>query len=171
MGGGLNKFEIKTQIFKSYKNIPGDPNSISSNNAISVFKDRSGNLWIGTDNGLNKFNKLTETFTVYGISTGDSIDLKGYSIRKPQEDMFGNLWLPVIDYGFVKFEPGTGRFTKYDPSKTLRSNSFRSMFMDLSEVLWVGTLWEGLHKYNPRKSQFLIFTDNTGDNKMILCSS
>jgi len=38
----------------------------------SLFKDRSGSLWIGFDEYLDKFDPVNETFTHYRIDTEDA---------------------------------------------------------------------------------------------------
>ena len=47
---------------------PGNPNSLSGVFISSLFKDRSGSLWIGCDEFLDKFDPVTETFTHYMAS-------------------------------------------------------------------------------------------------------
>jgi ligand-binding sensor domain-containing protein/anti-sigma regulatory factor (Ser/Thr protein kinase) len=39
--------------------------SLSNNIVNSIFADRNGALWIGTNNGLNRFDEATQTFTRY----------------------------------------------------------------------------------------------------------
>ena len=52
--------------FVSYKNEPGNKNSISKNIISSLAEDSFGNLWIGTfGGGLNKLNIKSNNFTHY----------------------------------------------------------------------------------------------------------
>ena len=56
-GGGLNCFDFKSNKFFRYKHDPRNPESLSSNEVISVFEDNTGNIWVGTKGqGLNKGN-------------------------------------------------------------------------------------------------------------------
>jgi len=167
---GLIKFNIIEQTFKSYKSKPGDSNSIISNYAYSLYKDRSGNLWIGTNRGLNKFDEMTETFTAYKIPIEDQVIPENFEIEDIHEDKNGFLWFAVVNYGLVKFEPATGRLIKYenDPLKnfTLSSNIVSCVFEDRSGVLWVGTFWGGMNKYDQRKSKFTHFMPNINENNI-----
>jgi signal transduction histidine kinase/streptogramin lyase len=85
------KLEQKSLIFRiqGYKNDPFDPNSLSSNQIIDMYTDRSGRLWIGTSSGLNLFNETDETFHVFTEMDG----LPDNCIFGILEDDHGNLWL------------------------------------------------------------------------------
>jgi len=44
------------KIEQKYVNNPTDNTTISHNQVTTIYKDRSGKIWIGTENGLNIFN-------------------------------------------------------------------------------------------------------------------
>lgn len=67
---GLVKYDKNTGEVKSYKNIPGNSQSLSINTIRAINEDGKGDLWIGTAYGLNKFDKATETFTTYTDEDG-----------------------------------------------------------------------------------------------------
>src|ERR1700756_1846705 len=49
--------------FREFRNDPNNPNSLSGSQVYSLFKDRSGRLWIGSDQFLDRFDPATERFT------------------------------------------------------------------------------------------------------------
>jgi ligand-binding sensor domain-containing protein len=52
-GGGLNKFDRKTEQFTNYRHNLNNPFSLSSDIIKDVFIDRNNNLWVGvSDEGL-----------------------------------------------------------------------------------------------------------------------
>ena len=54
-GGGLNKLDLDTERFDSYKFDTKDSNSLSNNRVEVIYEDKNGVLWIGTKGGgLNK---------------------------------------------------------------------------------------------------------------------
>src|SRR5246127_4085530 len=67
---GLNRYD--GYKFKAFKHEPGVVNSLSGVFISSLFKDRSGSLWVGCDDFLDKIDPVTETFTHYRIDTNDS---------------------------------------------------------------------------------------------------
>jgi ligand-binding sensor domain-containing protein len=64
---GLNWYD--GYKFKVFKHEPGVANSLSGVYIYSLFKDRSGTLWIGCDEFLARFDPVAETFTHYRIDT------------------------------------------------------------------------------------------------------
>jgi signal transduction histidine kinase/ligand-binding sensor domain-containing protein len=65
-GGGLNKFDTKTQKFTTYTVNDGLPNNIIN----GVLFDGDNNPWISTNNGLSFFNIKTNQFKNYDTSDG-----------------------------------------------------------------------------------------------------
>jgi ligand-binding sensor domain-containing protein len=103
--GGLNRYD--GYRFKVYKHDPAKQNSLSGIYVRALFKDRSGELWIGVDEFLDKFNPVTETFTHYRI---------GSTVVNLSQDRAGILWLSTSN-GLERFDPVTGRRTAYRHDK------------------------------------------------------
>jgi ligand-binding sensor domain-containing protein len=62
--------------YKTFKYNPGDSESISFDDIVSLYEDSKGNLWIGTwGGGLNMLNPQRTKFTrfVYDLSNPDGI--------------------------------------------------------------------------------------------------
>src|ERR1700744_4559637 len=70
---GLNRYD--GYKFKVFKHETGRPNSLSGVHNYSLFKDRSGMLWIGCEEFLDRFDPVTETATHYRIGDADSESL------------------------------------------------------------------------------------------------
>ena len=64
-GGGLNRFDLEKNKFKTYKHDNSDPTTISSNFVHQIFETRDGMLWLTTTRGINKFDRKKETFSRY----------------------------------------------------------------------------------------------------------
>jgi len=50
---------------KVFKHTPGDTSSLCGVYIYALFKDRSGNLWVGCHQYLDRFDPQTETFVHY----------------------------------------------------------------------------------------------------------
>ncbi len=62
-GGGLNRFDPKTETFVRFQNNPSDPNSLGNNSVRALFEDPKGRIWAGTfGGGLNLCKPETGTF-------------------------------------------------------------------------------------------------------------
>jgi signal transduction histidine kinase/AmiR/NasT family two-component response regulator/streptogramin lyase len=153
-GGGLNIREDPKSnnrvSFRHYKNNPNDPASLSHNNVRSIYKGRSGILWIGTDGGgINKFDPKMRKFVHYRADPGDPHSLGNNNVRCIYEDRSGALWIGT-DGGEVNRFPGKGiqkadgdSFTRFriEPGKPngLRHNEVRSIYETRSGTIYIGT--------------------------------
>ena len=97
---GLHRFDPTTGQFTVYQHQVNRPDSISDNRVNSVHFDRSGTMWVGTQNGLNRFESKTSTFTVYTRRDG----LAGNAVGCILEDDHGNLWMSTNN-GVSRFNP------------------------------------------------------------------
>ena len=144
---GLNRYD--GYKFKVFKHEPGNPNSLSGVFISSLFKDRSGSLWIGCDEFLDKFDPVTETFTHYRIDTtgaqGETVPVTHIS-----QDRMGILWLSTLR-GLYRFDPSTGAIIRYrhDPNDpfSLSSDEIKATGEDKTGTFWVGTS-EGLDGFD-----------------------
>jgi signal transduction histidine kinase/ligand-binding sensor domain-containing protein len=136
---GLNRYD--GYKFKVFKNEPGNPRSLSGVFVYALFKDHSGNLWVGTDDFLNRFDSGTEGFTHYKL---DKPPTSGLSSRVTHisEDSNGVLWLATFN-GLFRLDPNSGTLKNYvhDPADpfTIGDNAIRSTGEDRHGNFWVAT--------------------------------
>ena len=120
LGGGLNKFDSKRNLFFHYIHNVNDNTSISDDRVICIYEDSQKNLWIGTyGGGLNKFNRKDETFNRYSYGNTSDVSIV-YGI---EEDDKHNLWLSS-DNGIFKFNIKSEKFVNYDLKDGLQSMEF-----------------------------------------------
>ena len=88
-GGGLNRFDRKTERFICYLNDPANSDSLSANDIRSIYEDRSGILWIGTyGGGLNRLNRKNLEYDHFMLDlnfSGSLSDNVDYFIKKGAE--------------------------------------------------------------------------------------
>ncbi len=65
-GGGLNKFDIKTEEFTIYTEDHGLP----SNSVQGILIDESGHLWLSSNRGLSRFNPLNGRIENFNLLDG-----------------------------------------------------------------------------------------------------
>ncbi len=148
MGGGLNKFDPKTEkVVKQYRHNPDNPTSIGSDTVAHIFEDSAGNFWAGTyGGGLNKFNKENETFTRYTVETGFPTN----TVTNVLEDDQGILWLGS-KVGYIRFDPHTGTARVYTKEDGLAGNEFQEAAMCKAKdgSIWIGTI-TGANSFSPQ---------------------
>jgi len=163
---GLNKYDGYS--FTIYNHDPRDSTSISDNKIITIYEDKSGTLWIGTDGGgLNKFDRETEKFTHYKHEPSNPNSLSDNHILSICEDKSGALWIGTHYGGLNRlvlseaegFDRETEKFEhfKHDPAdpNSLSHNHVFPICEDQSGVLWIGTNDGGLNKFDRENKKFI----------------
>ena len=154
---GLNKYD--GYKFTILRHDPDDPNSLSHTWILSLLRDRSGILWIGTfHEGLNRYDPQKEEFTHYFMDPDDPNSLSHNIVRTIYEDRSGVLWIGT-DNGLNRLDRETDRFTRYvhdpDDPHSLSHNSIWSIYEDRSGALWIGTEGGGLNKFMREEGEFI----------------
>ncbi len=161
---GLNKVKLNGNRqpvrYTSYKNIPGNPKSLTSNKIYAIYPDFENRLWIGTDNGLTIMDISSETFTQYLPDPEDPSSLSNLTVYCIYGDRAGNIWL-ATDFGINRFDPSTGGFIHYTHNEkdttTIIHNEILSFHEDNQGNLWIGTYGKGLDKFNIKNQTFKHF--------------
>jgi len=138
---GLVRFSEQTGAFELIKN---EYITSSSSNSIilSLFKDRDGDLWIGTYGvGLQKYDPVTKTFQSYKNNPNTKNSLSHNEVWHICEDKEGYLWIATGD-GLNKLDKKTGQFTIYKHSLT-DNNTISDNFINYVSVGSSGNLWVG----------------------------
>jgi signal transduction histidine kinase/ligand-binding sensor domain-containing protein/CheY-like chemotaxis protein len=129
---------------------------LSSGTVLSMYQDRSGFLWFGTEEGLNRYDGYE--FTVYRRDSRNPAALSGNVISSLAEDRSGKLWVGTYGGGLNLLDRQRESFVHFrnDPNnpKSLSSDQIRSIYVDHQDVLWVGTEGGGLDRYDPKTKQF-----------------
>ncbi len=162
-GLGLDKFTPKTGKFTHYTNDSTNPNSLSDNLVISVFRDNSEILWFGTSvGGINKLDTKFRKFAHHKNIPLNPNSLSDNHVMSIDEDKFGIIWIGTDDAGLNKFDRKTGQFIHYthepNNSNSLNSDNVWSTYEDRSGMLWVGTFGSGLDKFDRKTGQFTHYT-------------
>ncbi len=149
-GGGLNRFDRKTEKFIHYQHDPDDPDSLSDNEVHAIYEDHLGILWVGTEGGgLNKFDRNSEKFTRYLPDPDDPGSLSHDEVKVIYEDRSGVLWIGTVG-GLEKLDRKTEKFVHYrhnpDDPHSLSHDEVKTIYEDTAGVLWVGTEGGGLNQ-------------------------
>lgn len=130
--------------FKSYTTADG----LAHNNVDSIFQDKKGFLWFGTDEGLSRF----DGYDFVNFRTADG--LPADNVNAILEDDTGRIWVGT-DGGIgllVNQKPGATSNAKFekiliDPDIPA-ANSVVRMLIDSSGKLWLLT-WNGVYNALP----------------------
>jgi len=156
-GGGINRFDPRTNTFTALKTDPQNEASLSDNRVQYVFQSRDGTIWLGTyRGGLNRLNPKTGVFTRYQHNPEDPTSLSHNRVWCVIEDKAGILWIGT-DNGLNRFDPQTEIFTHYhhDPNDptSVSHNRVQWLFIDSQENFWVSTRG-GFNRFDPQTGTF-----------------
>ncbi len=184
-GGGLNRYNSKTETFTRYQHNPHDPNSISHDNIFELFQDRSGTIWIATwGGGMDKIvplkqsdqhNNLTSSdrikFVHFRHDPADPKTLASDKLTSFYEDKDGMIWIGTR-YGVNKFNPKIEQFIglyKHNPGdeNSLSDDNISAVCGDRFGNIWIGTWGGGLNLFDPTKNQFYRFVNDSDNPRSI----
>ena len=170
-GTGLEKINTKTGKSTVFKHNPADPSSLSDDKVYSVFRDRSGKLWVGTFNGLDRLDEKTGKFIHYRNKPGDQNSLADNWVWPIFEDSRGYLWIGTVNGGLCMFDPASNTFHNFkndlnDPT-SINDNFVFSIFEDRGGVIWVGTNLGGINYFLPSTNAFEHFKHDPENYKSL----
>ncbi len=134
---------------------------LSQNTVRSIFKDKKGFMWFGTQGGLNRYDGYE--FKIYTHKPGITTSLSNNLIYAITDDGAGKLWIGT-ENGLNRFDPNTETFKRYgfrpgNPN-TISNNEIRALLRDKKGNLWIGTLGGGLNCLNLQTETFTIYKNN-----------
>jgi signal transduction histidine kinase/ligand-binding sensor domain-containing protein len=150
-GGGLNRFNRKTETFIRYMADPKNPYSLIDNKVRAIFEDSYGNFWVGTrGDGLHTLDRKTGRFTRYPYKPSKQDQLSRNEvigrfdhITFITEDADKKIWIGTLSNGLSRYDPKSKEISRYgikgDLSGTLKdSTSWWAQSTD-EGLIWFST--------------------------------
>ena len=172
---GLFYFDRRTERFtRHFRHDDADPTSISDNGVVSIYRDRSGLLWVATANrGLNVIDLRQRQFRNYTARSGGSDRLSPGKVSAIHEDSDGVLWLGFFPRALDRFDRKTGRITHYVPgtnsiNSLAKGSELNSILEDERGHLWVGGLGAGLDRFDEGSGHFKHYAHDPADPNSLM---
>ena len=163
--GGLNRYDGYT--FKFYKHDDQDEGSLGSDSIWALYVDRTGVLWVGTNEGVDRYDQETDSFIHYRHRADDPTSLPGYQIRAFAEDDSGTLWVATAAE-LSRLDKAGGRFFTYrrnrsDPT-TFGGTNIRAICPDRTTgLIWVSTWNEGVSVLDRSTGHYTQYKNDPND--------
>jgi ligand-binding sensor domain-containing protein len=163
-GAGVDRLDERTGEFKHYRHVPGDAHSIRTDNVVSIYGDRDGELWVGQYGAVSRFDPATGQFTNYPLGPDESAGL-AYTVSAVHRDRSGTLWLGTWGGVLSRFDEKANTFVNYPPDRhdphRLQGGSIGAIHQDQAGALWLAS-GLGLYRYNREDGSFNRYTENDG---------
>ncbi|MDZ7625549.1 MAG: two-component regulator propeller domain-containing protein [Ignavibacteriaceae bacterium] len=152
--GGLVQMNLSTGFEKRFLQTKKGDSEIVSNQIHDVIVDRSGVVWIATENGLNFYSQKRSKFNLVSsaIPLSEILQrLSGKNVRAVTQTKDKSLWFGT-DAGLFSLKNETENSIITQNSE-LRSLNIWSLFSGSSNRLWIGTYGQGLKELNLETNQ------------------
>ncbi|NQZ07739.1 MAG: response regulator [Algicola sp.] len=117
--------------------------------AQTVYQDKLGFIWVGTEDGLNRFDGYQ--FKHYKHDPQNPQTLSANNIGRIIEDATGSMWVQT-PAGLDRYHPKTDSFERLDRSHpeflSVFNHNIRQLLTDSSGLIWAATT-QGLIRFNP----------------------
>lgn len=127
---------------------------LSQNTVFCIMQDRTGFVWIGTEDGLNKYDGYE--FSIYKHESHNPKSISSSQINAMVEDGQGNFWIGTSD-GLNLFNKHTETFTRVgtgNEKENETSDFISSLFYDSYGNFWVGT-YNGLKRFDYKTKKLI----------------
>jgi signal transduction histidine kinase/ligand-binding sensor domain-containing protein/DNA-binding response OmpR family regulator len=146
---GFSILYIKEKRAKNFRNNPLQINSLPGNDVHCVYRDKTGNIWVGTDKGLALFDPVKEDFISFS-KNNSTLSNCIFDIRQFDDN---KLWV-ATEFGGIAILDLSQRMyllsqqiplqyiKEGDDKYSLTTSSVRCIFQDSYKNVWAG-LWGG----------------------------
>ncbi len=156
--GGLHHYNPVTNSFTTYMSDEANPRSLGCNCIKGLYEDRTGLVWIVTDDvGVNWFNPTVEKFHLvydevgYKPATSQGLDADELSV-----DPKNNLWVATRE-GLLRIDATTQthQLYRHNPANpnSLGRDLLYSVLADKQGFIWAGGEG-GLSRFDPVRNRF-----------------
>ena len=161
---GLNRFDPETETFES------EPD-LNWNSVGAIVEDQKGNLWVAGWDGLYRRKAGETKFSLVLLDSGlTEISRNGRLML----DSTGALWIASQTAGLVRLdhaaEAGPAYKTIQFPQKAYDPRSpggspVMDIYEDANGTIWIGTVSDGLARYDRETNTFAHFIPNPGGDR------
>ncbi len=174
-GGGLARLTDPTSgIFTHFQHDPENPDSLSTDNVMSLWQDTNGHLWIGTwGGGINLYDPNREPAIFHHV-VNDPYNPNSLSfdvVWNILSDRSGVVWVGTVPGGISKFNPRSSLFALYQTqpgvSNSLQNEIISGFFEGENGEFWVMTWGGGIARFDRTTGEFFHFRHDPTNPKSL----
>ncbi len=136
-----------------------DNASVDTTSFTALAEAPDGSIWAGLNGpGIYRVDRETGGSTLIPL---ESVANRPSRVRDLLVDNFGRVWIAGLSAGLQRYEPGTKSLVSYpvapNTSTSVGDADTYSLFLDLTGVLWIGTLSAGFETLDLYSGGFELF--------------
>ncbi|MFO7614975.1 MAG: two-component regulator propeller domain-containing protein [Bacteroidales bacterium] len=152
--GRLFRLNINTQELLHVGHDPTDPMTIMASGLRNLYKDASGNLWVGGGRGINVMGHISGQVTIHK----DFLAKYNDDALSFLEDSEGFLWVGTHSSGLMQFDKDMNLVKWYksksiDPSGDHFDGNIWKIYEDSEQNLWIACNTDGLYYLDREKGK------------------
>ena len=174
---GIDKYAPAQFKFQHVKWGFGQVQTGGWNKVRSFAEDNTGRIWVATQAGLMTFdrrtNALTRVVNDSWYTPSNNLRLI-WSLLEDRQSNQPAIWVGTNGQGLIRLVAGSSgsyTFTKYLPkpgnSRSLSGPSPVVLNETRDGTLWVGTLWEGLNRFDRKSRKFTRYVSDPANPRSI----
>ena len=145
------------------KFFPSEPSlvtAVGNANVWSVFEDRRGFLWVGTDAGISRVDRRTGDLVEFPLVTAPQGTAYPQSVRAIAEDQSGNLWAGTATGKVFLNKAGTDSFLQQFAARLSDGYPVNALHVDRDGDLWIATN-NGLYWHRPSRGTVQLLVNDS----------
>ncbi len=136
-GGGLNKFDVKTEKFTVYNR---KASNIGSDIIVSVFTDDDGKIYVGTyGGGLSVYNSSNNSFTNYTFNASSKNSISSNYVNCILKYTDHQFLIGTYGGGINLFDKNSDTFIQVTENTGLPNNNITGIVIDFGKNVWLST--------------------------------
>lgn len=150
---GMSVLSVKSKQVKAYRHDPDNKESLPGNDVRCIYKDRSDNIWVGTNNGLALFDTETGSFVKLDGVEGSILSSAVFDMWQTDDH---KLWVATELNGLVVVDLRQRLLASQDSlhvvhytvgynKYSISNPTVRSVFQDSFNNIWLGTYGGGVN--------------------------
>ncbi len=153
----LLRYNFTNGVAKAYRYEEKNTASLSSGVITSLFLDRSGVFWVGTETGgLSRIEVQRRKFTLYRYPNPTTESSEPLNVRSLYEDSSGTLWIGTVS-GLYKMQSSTNSFGEVTqfwgaPVATSIHSNIGTILPEKNNSLLLGFWFGGFYVFDVNKN-------------------
>lgn len=153
--------------FEKFTHSNRDPFSLPDDYVKALWPAKDGRLWVAGYGGkIATFNPKLKQFKEVQLSPEVDEEAKVGRIIGLTGDSKGGIWIAAEVLGLAYLPPDGGKLIRFRPqannSNSLSEQKIRSIYVDKSDNLWIGT-FNGLQRLSSDQKQFNMIASDPND--------